>query len=388
MDERIKKLEEVQRQAYQAWLNADGIGTINVATGVGKTFIAFKCLYYGVKRGIIPAKAKVIFYAETDVREATLEEEKTKFKSIYGFDVDEDFDISFVCYQANKPLQADVKILDEIHFLGEKLMKQFEGDTCKMIGLTATTSESTIVNQITFLTKETIINSLAPVCFRYPLSKAIEEGVLSPYQTTIVEHTLDSKTPYIRKSKKAPNVMTEEAFYAFNKYQSTVTFNTFLKQKYGRALAKMLWGLRSKVNTVKALLKTLTGKTIIFGVELDLLELITENIVSGRKNKEENAKLIEDFNSGEIDLIASCKKLKQGITLEGVENCILVSYYSTSTDLIQQLGRVVRFVPDKMANLYIIVTQGTLEVRWVDKMVIVRDGSGQITDTIKLNLTA
>ncbi|HMT01822.1 MAG TPA: helicase-related protein [Burkholderiales bacterium] len=384
---RIEKLELVQRQAYNAWLNSKGVGTINVATGVGKTIIAFKCLYYALKKSWIVQGSKVTFYAETEVREQTLKDEAKKFKEIYGLDVYKDFNITFVCYQANKPIEDDVKILDEIHFIGEIYAKQFENCNSYIIGLTATTSESTVVNSVTFLTKEEIINSIAPVCFRYPIDEAIRDGILSPYQTSFIYHKLDETSPYLTLSKGSRNFVTEKAYYGQKNFNKNNMRNAeYIRRKSGMEMAKLLWGLKSKVEVVKNHLRTISGKTVIFGVELAILKQITPNVVSGENTKEENQKLIDDFNSGVIDTIASAKMLKQGITLEGVENCVLVSYYSTSTDFIQRLGRIVRFVPNKLANLYIVVTQDTLEANWVSKMILVKDGSGAVTHSIDLNL--
>lgn len=385
--ERQKKLEEVQKKAYMSWINSGYKGTINVATGVGKTFIAFKCLYKALKSGKVTGRPKVIFYAETDIRKITLEEEIAKFKTVYNLDINKDFDISFVCYQAAKKLIADIKILDEIHFIGEKMAAQFEDDTALIIGLTATTSESTIVNEQTGLTKEAIIKKIAPVCFRYTLEQGIEEEILSPFVTTLIHHQLDNTTKYLQPNKKSKILVTEQNYYnTKNIVKNLPGTNEFMKKTLGRQMAKLLWQCRSKAETVKNLLPTLQGKTIIFGVELDLLMEITDNVVSGRNSEELNSKLIEDFNKGDIQVIASSKKLKQGITLDGVTNCILVSYYGTSTDFIQKLGRIVRFVPDKIANLYILVTEGTFEESWVTKMTVVRDANGRVLYDVELNV--
>jgi len=385
--ERKDRLEEVQKEAYLAWIKAGYRGTINVATGVGKTFIAFKCLYKALKAGKVTGRPKVIFYAETDVRKMTLDEEAAKFNTIYGLDINKDFEMSFVCYQAAKELDADIKILDEIHFIGEKLAKQFEKEKALIIGLTATTSESTIVNEQTGLTKEDIINQIAPVCFRYTLEQGIDEGILSPYVTTLVPHELDNTERYLKPNQRSKILVTEKAYYdTKNIVKNLPSTNEFMRKTLGRQMAKLLWQCRSKAETVKNLLTKLEGKTIIFGVELDLLHEITENVVSGRQSEEENTKLIESFNCGDISIIASSKKLKQGITLEGVTNCILVSYYGTSTDFIQKLGRIVRFVPNKVANLYILVTKGTFEETWMQKMTIVRDSKGRVLYDVELNV--
>lgn len=55
------KREEIQNQAFGAWLDNGKIGTVEIITGLGKTFIAFK--------GILsmPANSNCLFLAETTV---------------------------------------------------------------------------------------------------------------------------------------------------------------------------------------------------------------------------------------------------------------------------------------------------------------------------------
>lgn len=121
MTERIKKLNELQEQAVDALEEAGFRGTLMLAPGLGKTFCSIKVLYRMLEKGLIDAGAKVIFLAETVVREKTVfEEEIPKFNSLFNKDVLSDFDIVFHCYQARPEIiyndfeDVDVVILDEI----------------------------------------------------------------------------------------------------------------------------------------------------------------------------------------------------------------------------------------------------------------------------------
>ena len=56
-----KKREEIQNNAFQSWFNNNKIGTLQIITGLGKTFIAFRALL------TMPKGSNCLFLAETTV---------------------------------------------------------------------------------------------------------------------------------------------------------------------------------------------------------------------------------------------------------------------------------------------------------------------------------
>jgi len=72
--------------------------------------------------------------------------------------------------------------------------------------------------------------------------------------------------------------------------------------------------------------------------------------------------------NNKINLIGSFNVLQRGKTLEGVENCILVSYYSKEHLFDQKLGRIIRFVENKTANMYIFCLPNSLQEKWYNIM--------------------
>ena len=68
-----------------------------------------------------------------------------------------------------------------------------------------------------------------------------------------------------------------------------------------------------------------------------------------------------------FSIIASFKKLKQGANLDKIDNCIIHSYYGVEKDIIQRVGRL-RQNGDKVGNVFIILTIGTQEEVWFQKM--------------------
>jgi len=390
---RVDKVNLIQAAAVDALLSVNH-GTVVAATGIGKTFIFFKYLYKRWKRGEIDKKSLIWFMAETDIREKTLRDESDEFERYYpGFHPMRDFNIVFKCYQSLPVGNPVVLACDEVHnSLSEKFQQVYNNDRTYTVAFSATIPRNLRIyrDDVNSITKGELLAKVAPIVFIYNADSAIEDGVLAPFQTTIINHVLDAQTNNIPSTIKGnPVIQTEHVYY---RYRKSIVDNPssypYYKKKCGLEMAKLLWRLPSKVDIIKKLIRSLEGSTIIFGVELDLLEQITPNVVKGGGKLQEsvNLQLIDFFNSGKIKVIGSAKKLKQGITLEGVTNCILVSYYSESWHTIQQLGRVIRFKPGKLANLYIIKTVGTLEEKWYDQMQAVKDENGTKISNINLNV--
>ena len=138
--------------------------------------------------------------------------------------------------------------------------------------------------------------------------------------------------------------------------------------------SKLLYSLPSKVEATKQLNKTIKGKTIIFNNDLSTLEKVTANVVRSAKKGETkkqrdelNFDLRNRFDKGNIRTIGSFKMLKQGANLKGADNVIMMSYYSSSIDMIQRIGRL-RKNGNKKGSVFIFVTVGTQEEKWFKKM--------------------
>jgi superfamily II DNA or RNA helicase len=131
--------------------------------------------------------------------------------------------------------------------------------------------------------------------------------------------------------------------------------------------SNLLFNLPSKIDVVKQLTNTINGKTIIFGNSLDALLKITPNVVSSKNDEKKNDFIRYNFDNDKINVIASFKKLKQGANLDKVDNCIIHSYYGVEKDIIQRIGRL-RQNGDKIGNVFIILTTGTQEEVWFQKM--------------------
>lgn len=413
---RIEKLEQIQKSALTKIEQAGFKGLAMLCPGTGKTFLAFKAIYRMLELGLIKKGDKVYFLAETNARKITVfEDEAPKFKDIYGLDLVEDFNIIFACYQGipvekyNRFEDAGIVIYDEIHdTLTEKYYVNLTRSLCRYsLGLTGAMSmdvsvfpnrlpeefkdrvfqpqSATNAKQVTDqCTKGQMLEMFCPVLLVYPTSQAIQDGVIAPYKTFILDHELSNRLKY-KNIYKNSAVVNEYDYYMAKKKASEDDMQKRVVRMYAaRGMAEALYALPSKVNVAKALLKRLEGqKTILFGERLDILSKITDNVATSTTT----AELVKKFNNGDINIIASSKMLKQGITLEGVENVIFVSYGSKWHNFEQKRARV-RFLKGAQAKLFFFVTKDTYEERWIKQIVIEKDGKGKTIKVHDLNIEA
>lgn len=407
MKNRIDKLNELQNKAVNSFKESNYIGTLLMSMRTGKTFCFFKSLYLAVEDNILSFGDHIIFYAETTARKITLQEEIEKFKKIYSKEVDKDFKIEFRCYQSGIK-KADGYCFDEVDLAtSPKFSKVLLQDANFKLGLTGTISAQKTVfkskvdedmvdivrqsdkdtnNKIitSNINKQQMLDVTLPVCFYYPVWKAVKDNIVSPIKTTIIKNTLDDSKLYVQLNKQQNFKQTELKAYLYADKRSKEWYgNKHIAISYGRKKAAILHNLKSKVTVTKNLLKTLKGNTLIYGVRKEILKLITPNVCESHNTKE----LLESLKNGDITTLGSCKMISRGNTVgKYIDNIIFVSYYKESTDFIQKLFRASTKDEGKFTNIYLFVTHNTLEEKWSEEMLQIKDYKGNIIHNLDLNV--
>ena len=370
-----KQKDEIQQKALQAWQDAGKIGTCEIITGLGKTFISLHALY------TMPRDNKIhLFLAETVGRKKDLIADIKKFNKIFNRDVTNDYNLQFLCYQSAYRLKGNkygLVICDEVHDSLSPAYSQFYKNNSydAIIGLSATVNK-TVKYMISdkLVTKGEILKSIAPICFKYSIDQGQKEGTARSLQLYVILHRLDSDTKNIVAGSKSKRFyQTEKAAYDYwDKIHKRAWYildedDKRLKIRisaYKRS--SILYNLESKVVVIKKLLEHLTTKTIVFGNSLESLLKITPNVVSSKNTEVINDRIRYAFDTGKINIIGSFKKLKQGANLVGLDNCIIMSYYSTDKDFIQRIGRLRD--DGTVGYVFILLTEDTQEEVWFSKM--------------------
>lgn len=368
---------EIQKIAFDEWVKADKCGTLQLATGTGKTIAALHCLYSMPKKD-----GKIhLFLAETIEREKDLLSDIELFNRLFNLDVFKDYNLKFKTYQGVYKLENydfGLIIADELHFcLSPEYSKIFLNNNYDaIVGLSATIDTTTRYEvDDKFFTKGDLLNSIAPVCFTYTLADAKKDGIGRILDIYVIEHELDPINKTVKAgSIKKPFYQTEKSAYDF--WDKEHKRSWFIEDQEMKSLkiritatkrSNILFNLQSKVETTKELLKHIIGKTIVFGNSLDSLLKVTKNTVSSRYSIDQNKKIREDFDNNTIQTIGSFKKLLQGANLKDLDNVVIMSYYSKEKDIIQRLGRM-RKNGDKVGSAFILLTKDTQEEIWADKM--------------------
>jgi len=370
-----KQKDEIQQKALQKWIEAGKKGTCEIITGLGKTFISLHALY------TMPRDDKVhLFLAETVDRKKDLIDDINKYNKLFDVNVTEDYKLKFLCYQSAYKLKGHkygLVIADEIHDSLSPAYSQFyiRNYYDAIIGLSATVDKAkkyTIGGRL--ITKGDMLRSIAPICFKYSINQGQKEETARKLKVYIIKHKLDNINKNIQAgSKKKRFYQTELAAYTY--WDKVHKQAWFISDEHDRALkikitatkrSQILYNLESKVVVIKKLLSNLKSQTIIFGNSLESLFKITQNVVSSRNSDAMNERIRFAFEQGNINVIGSFKKLKQGANLPGLDNCVIMSYYSTDKDFIQRIGRLRN--NGAIGYVFILLTENTQEEVWFSKM--------------------
>lgn len=371
-----KDQNDIQKEALESWIKCKKFGSLSLATGTGKTIASLHCLYTMPKDD-----KKHLFIAEVVDRKKDLLDDIEKFNKLFNVNVLEDYNLEFSTYQSmykKEWLEYGLIIADEIHFaLSPEYSKFFFNNTYDaIVGLSATIDRNTQyeVDGKRF-TKGDLLDKIAPVCFTYTLAQAKDDGVGRQLNVYIIQQDLDSTNKTIKAGNaKKPFFQTEKSAYEF--WDKEHKRSWFIEDKEVKEFkiritstkrSNLLFNLPSKVELTKQLLEHIKGKTILFGNSLDSLLKVTPNTVSSRYSEDKNKAIREAFDKGKINLIGSFKKLLQGANLKELDNCVLMSYYSTEKDAIQRWGRL-RRNGNKVGSVFILLTNNTQEEIWLSKM--------------------
>lgn len=392
-----KKKDEIQNEVVKEFLKNNKVGTCEIITGFGKTFLFLKILntFPKYKNDTIH-----LFLAEQKDRENDLLKDISKFNKIYNCDILKEYNLQFQCYQTVrnwKGFKFGLVCADEIHdsISPENCKFYFNNINEGLLGLTAKFDGKKIYDFSDdqflidifgkiYVSKQEMLDLICPVIFKYDIEQAQIDNTSRKLNIFIFNHDLDKTNKNILAgSKNKPFYQTEEKMYNYltEQFKKVINLEPFLnenlfdfEQRKNKQIiniinkrTKFLHTLPSRFKLIRELLKYINDKTIIFGNSIEELEKLTPNVISSKKTDDQNNEIRQLFDDNIIKIIASFKKLKQGANLEKVSNCIIHSYYSSEIDLIQRIGRL-RQDGNKEGNVFIFVSNNTQEEVWLNTM--------------------
>ena len=203
------------------------------------------------------------------------------------------------------------------------------------------------------------------VVAHYPIEKAIEEGVIVDYEIHIIKVPLDNNVMQDYKGKKK----TEKKHYdgiswVINKMQNSGSDTMFMRLARMRVIQSSL----AKTNATKRLLaKHKDERVLVFcGTTA-----VADNLgIPSYHNKSKEKKIFEDFAEGAGNHLAVVKIGNTGVTYKPLDKVIINYFDSNAENLAQKINRCMAMeynTPDKKAHIYIISSDESVELKWLNK---------------------
>lgn len=348
-----------QAEALAAVKAAGNKGALAMATGTGKSKIGIDWsaeISEELKYRAFYPKFMIIVPTEK-LRDENWRDEYYKWGQDYIYDMY----VQRSCYAsiANiEPQEWDLVIADEWHNITENNCVFFKEHKIKrLLFLSATTPKDPI--------KLKILEDLGiEVVYSIPLDEAVALGLVSPYKITVVQMNLESILKTVKAgSKEKPFMQTEQGMY---NYLTKSISNAPPGQYKNRVLKRMrfIYDLQSKTNAAKEIIKLIPDgmRTLIFCGGIPQADELCEHSFHSKSKSDKN---FNDFKSGVIDRMSCVNSVNEGHNIdEGVDVAVVVQLNSNEKDLIQRIGRIVRYKDGHIGNVIILVAMGTSDENW------------------------
>ena len=374
---------ERQQESVKRWLAHKGKGTIVGATGYGKT----RCALMAIKALLNKyPQFRILVVVPTEA----LQKQWLGHIDEWGFQFNVEVVIINTCIKHN--WQCDLLVIDECHRCGaDEFSKVFKCVKYRIIlGLTATIERLD--------GKHLLIQKYCPVVDDIPTLECLVNGWISEYKEYQVLIDVDNIDYY--KSLNKEWVQHFEFFqYDFNLamsmvkpkvgWQNKLKFRDELYKGNDENMKKQvlasinyhsagfirtmtarkafIYNHPKKIEIARKIMEAKSGSKIItFSTNVEMAEAIEngQNVYTGKTSKKKGRVMLEDFVSGNIKTLHSCKKLDEGFDCPDASVAIILGFDSSETKSTQRRGRVVRKFEDKVAEIYYIVINDTQETKW------------------------
>lgn len=389
-----KNKNKVQKEGLTSWRLAGYAGTLEMATGTGKS----RCGVLAAKRFVENnPDAKILVLTPTrTIRDNAWKDEFKKWGQKKLFDKNVETECIQSAYKRSGE-HFDLVIADEIHnyIIHDGTEKYsyyqfFENNTWNgLLGLSATIDDQQRLN----------LNAVAPVVYSVGTKQALDLGLIAPFkiynvpvQLTPVEKKkldgldkqFDSTFPMFQYDLGLMyRAMGDKDFYAnycrFHKYDYDDKFIRDAPYICNKAISgrkKLLSECEGKLKAVVKINKALRSSTgIVFGNTVDFADKVAGIIGDtcvvfhskiGKKAKEAALKKLQDGRT-KVNLISTAKALNEGANIKGLTYAIVAAGTSKQRDLIQRIGRAVRFEEGKQATIIQLYVPNSKDEQWLRK---------------------
>lgn len=360
---------ERQREILRKWIRAGCIGSAVCATGFGKTRLGLGAIKMFLDRN---SKCRVIVVVPSDALRIQWEEQLSSYVG--------DITVKVINTAASVADRCDLLVLDEMHrYASDYFSRVFDVISYSYIlGLTATLERLD--------GQHVLLESRAPVLDRVTLREALSNGWVSSCREYEVLIDVPDIDDYKALSKRF-NAVFSFFDYDMNLVMSMVGKRGFdIKKSFANHKGCMISDVTNNVTLFMRLLqvrkqfiynhpkkveiadkiisKRLDKKIITFSNTVKMADCIGFGFTySGPKSKK-SLEHLKSFSESADGVMNTVKKVDEGLDVKGLSVAINLGIDSSKTRYVQRMGRVIRFEPGKIAEIFTIVIRGTAEEGW------------------------
>jgi len=347
--------ERVQREAKWAVIDNGGKGLVAMATGSGKSKVAIDLVSFYRESNFLP---NALIVPTEKLRDENWHEEFKKWnaESLYE-------GTNRLCYaSASKERIGSINtaILDECHNITELSATFFNlNGINNIIALTATVPKDE--GKLKLL--ETIG---CKVVYELTLDDAVKLGFVAPYKINVVFTELGTENNILSGNKANPFYQSEKKKYEWldKKWKDEKEQLGYAKQATTMMRMRFIYNLPSKTAAGRNILHNLipeTDRTLLFCGSIEQAEAVcSHRFHSKTKDVDYNA-----FKRGDLNRLSCVNSINEGHNFEGIDSMVLWQIQAGDKNLLQRIGRGIRFRPGHENDVWIIVARGTQDEIWL-----------------------
>jgi superfamily II DNA or RNA helicase len=340
-----------QKELADVWINSGKYGIIYAAPRFGKIYTTINILEQ------LKPKTLLIAYPDNKIK-ASWQADFEKRGYISGF-------ITYTTHLSLKKYteeQFDIVIIDEIHLLSEAQIEAagelISNGNPVVLGLTGTLSS---------FTEKTLYENLQlPVVAKYSIEQAVNEGVVTDYEITIVKVPLDDKRINDYKGKKKTEKKHFDSYkWVIDSLERQGKNTMFLRLARMRIIQNSI----AKMEKTRDLLKKHKDERVL--VFCGVTKIADALGIPSYHSKTSEADVFNSFVSGEGNPHLAVVKIgNTGVTYKALNRVIINYFDSNGENLAQRVNRCMAMEynnPDKKAHIYIVCSTEDVEAKWLSK---------------------
>ena len=373
---------ERQEQGVQRWVDNKLCGTLNWATGVGKTRGGLMAISRFLKKN--PTKSVIIVVPSEPIQRLWNQE-------LIDWNLFQQCSVKTMNDTSVNKYSCTLLVIDEIHKVGAPtLLNIFKNVQYTIIlGLTATFERLD--------GKDEIISKKCPIVDTISVEEAIENKWLADYREYEVliepedidvykevnkefyEHfsyfnydfnlAMKCATDWKRRSELAKERCREDQSEDFKTVNKQILVHAMGFSRTLQARKKYIYNHPKKIELTNLILENRQDKKCItFSATVAMAEKIKYGAVySGKDSVKKGRMNLQEFVQQDGGVLNTVMKLNEGFNCPDISVSVILGFNSSSTTKKQRVGRVIRQKEGKVAEVFTLVLKGTVEEEWFRK---------------------